>query len=104
MLFSLAGMPFTAGFLAKFYVVATGASVAMWPQIIVLVVTSGIGVYYYLRVVLAVFSGAEEEAGRVLPSLTPGAGIVLGVLTVALVWLGVFPGPMLSLIGATVRF
>jgi NADH-quinone oxidoreductase subunit N len=96
-------MPFTAGFLAKFYVVATGASVAMWAQIIILVVTSGIGVFYYLRVVLAVF-GPETETGRVLPALTPGAGIVLGVLSVALVWLGVFPGPMLSLIGATVRF
>jgi NADH-quinone oxidoreductase subunit N len=103
MLFSLAGMPFTAGFLAKFYVVATGASVAMWAQIIILVLTSGVGVFYYLRVVLAVF-GPETETGRVLPALTPGAGIVLGVLTVALVWLGVFPGPMLSLIGATVRF
>jgi NADH-quinone oxidoreductase subunit N len=103
MLFSLAGLPLTAGFTAKFFVVAAGASAAMWAQIIVLVVTSGIGVYYYLRVILAVFA-AETAPLRDLPSLTPGAGIVLGILSVALVWLGVFPGPMLSLIQATVRF
>ncbi len=103
MLFSLAGLPLTAGFTAKFFVVAAGASAAMWAQIIVLAGTSGIGVYYYLRVILAIF-GVESQAGRELPSLTPGAGIVLGILSAALVWLGVFPAPLLRLIDAAVRF
>jgi NADH-quinone oxidoreductase subunit N len=102
MMFSLAGMPLTAGFVAKFFIVAAGASAAMWAQILVLVITSGIGVFYYLRVILAIF-GAETETGRAV-FLTPGAGLVLGVLSVALVWLGVFPGPMLNLIQAAVRF
>jgi NADH-quinone oxidoreductase subunit N len=98
MLFSLAGMPLTAGFVAKFFVVAAGASSAMWVQILVLAVTSGIGVFYYLRVILALFAAEPQaEAVRPHPSLTP-ACIILGLLTAALVWLGVSPGLMLKLI------
>lgn len=103
MLFSLAGLPLTAGFTAKFFVVAAGGSAAMWVQIIVLAATSGIGVYYYLRVILAVFDTASVS-DREPASLSLGAGIVLGLLSVALIWLGVFPGPMLRLIGAAARF
>ena len=102
MLFSLAGIPLTAGFLAKFYVVATGASSALWTLILVLVITSGIGVYYYLRVIVAIFSG--ETGAAVFPATPASSGVLLGVLTAALVWLGVYPGPMLDLIHATVRF
>jgi NADH-quinone oxidoreductase subunit N len=101
MLFSLAGMPLTAGFVAKFFAVASGASAALWMQILVLVITSGIGVFYYLRVILAVFA-AETGARHLAPSLTPGAGVVLGVLSAALLWLGIFPSPMLTWIDAAV--
>jgi NADH-quinone oxidoreductase subunit N len=101
MLFSLAGIPLTAGFLAKFYVISTGASAAHWALILVLALTSGVGVFYYLRVIVAIFSA--EPAG--VPSRpTPiCSGVLLGVLTAALVWLGVYPGPLLDLIGSAVR-
>src|SRR5262249_8867980 len=52
MLLSLAGIPLTAGFLGKFYVVAAGASSARWALILTLVTTSGIGLYYYLRIIV----------------------------------------------------
>lgn len=103
MLFSLAGMPLTAGFLAKFYVVTTGASAAMWAQIITLALTSGIGIFYYLRVILAVFGTRMESQIAAPPALSGTASVVLGVLTAALVWLGVYPGPLLNLIDAVVR-
>lgn len=102
MLLSLAGIPLTAGFLGKFYVVAAGASATLWMLIVTLVVTSGFGVYYYLRVIVALY--ATETAAAPLPAVTAGAGIVLGVLTAVLIFLGVYPGPMLDLIRATVRF
>jgi NADH-quinone oxidoreductase subunit N len=37
MLLSLAGIPATAGFFAKFYIVAAGASAAIWGLIVLLV-------------------------------------------------------------------
>jgi len=102
MLFSLAGMPLTAGFTAKFFVVAAGASSALWELILVLVVTSGIGVFYYLRVILALFQPETEPHHPVLSF--SGAGVLLGLLSAALVWLGVYPAPLLNLIKDAVRF
>jgi NADH-quinone oxidoreductase subunit N len=101
MLFSLAGIPLTAGFLAKFYVVAAGASAAQWALIIVLVATSGIGLYYYLRIVVALYSASDTP--QPAPSPAPSGGAVIAAATAVLLWLGIYPGPMLDWIRAAVR-
>lgn len=103
MLLSLAGIPLTAGFVGKFYVVAAGALSAKWALVFTLVVTSVIGLFYYLRVVVAVFSEAPqaaERAQRALVSLPLLGSCALVVLTVLLVWLGVYPSQLLDLIRA----
>ncbi len=101
MLLSLAGIPLTAGFMAKVFVVSAGASAALWAQVLVLVITSGIGLYYYLRVVVAMFSESGAAAPE-RPSVGFAAGVALAVLTAALVFLGVYPGPLQTLIQAAV--
>jgi NADH-quinone oxidoreductase subunit N len=55
-LLSLAGIPATMGFLGKFYILAAGANAAAWPLILILVVTSVAGLFYYLRIVVALYS------------------------------------------------
>jgi NADH-quinone oxidoreductase subunit N len=97
MLFSLAGIPLTAGFLGKFYILAAGASSAIWALLIVLVVSSAIGLFYYLRIVLALYEHASEPLSH--PALAAPDAVVLLVLTVLLLWFGVYPGPLLSQIG-----
>ncbi len=99
-LFSLAGIPLTAGFLGKFYVVAAGASSAAWGLILVLVVTSAIGLYYYLRVMVMLYSTGEP---RPAPWSVPSGGVVLAALAIALIWLGVYPGPLVELIRTAVE-
>ncbi len=99
MILSLAGIPLTAGFLGKFYVFAAGASAATWTLIVVLIVSSTIGLVYYLRVIVAMLSASEDttrdtEKGGL--GITPG--IALAVLTVTLLVLGVYPGPFWSAI------
>jgi NADH-quinone oxidoreductase subunit N len=96
MLLSLAGIPLTAGFLAKFYVVATGVSGAAWVLVFVLVTTSVIGLFYYLRVLVTMYARTTE----VFPdsSLFHPAGAVLIALTVLLVWFGVYPEVLLNLV------
>ena len=71
MLLSLAGIPVTAGFFAKFSVVAAGASAGIWALILILVITSVIGLFYYLRVVVTMFA---RRAGRSAASRTPRYG------------------------------
>jgi NADH-quinone oxidoreductase subunit N len=103
MILSLAGIPLTAGFLGKFYVFTAGASAAAWTLIIILIVSSTIGLVYYLRVIVAMFADAEHGrvAGDTPPlGLTPG--IALGLLTIALFVLGVYPAPLWNAIAAAV--
>ena len=99
-LLSLAGIPATMGFLGKFYVLAAGANAAAWPLIIVLVVTSVAGLFYYLRIVVALYSASPERAQIPVPSRT-GASILVVGLTILLIWFGVYPAPLLNLIRAT---
>ncbi len=96
MLLSLAGIPVTAGFIGKFYVVAAGASRSLWALIVILVVTSGIGVFYYLRIVAMLYESAPTSRTR--QAVVPAGGLALVVLTVLLVWFGVVPRTLLDVI------
>ncbi|HWT80900.1 MAG TPA: NADH-quinone oxidoreductase subunit N, partial [Candidatus Methylomirabilis sp.] len=49
MLLSLAGIPLTAGFVGKFFVLSAAVGSALWIPVFVLVVGSAIGLFYYLR-------------------------------------------------------
>jgi NADH-quinone oxidoreductase subunit N len=97
---SLAGIPLTAGFLGKFYVVAAGVESSLWLPVLVLVISSGIGIYYYLRVVVMMFSHPEEtlETPAANLSLSLSGKITLVILILAVIWLGVYPSPLLHII------
>jgi NADH-quinone oxidoreductase subunit N len=122
-LFSLAGLPLTAGFVGKFYLVRAGAGEGLWALVIVLVVTSALSLYYYTRVIVAMYvqrplgEEAPEAGGVAAPGAGPGAavaarslasadarltawpvGLVLAVMTALLVLLGVYPTPLVRLI------
>jgi NADH-quinone oxidoreductase subunit N len=96
-LLSLAGIPATMGFLGKFYILAAGANAAAWPLVLILVVTSVAGLFYYLRIVVALFADPPEHAAPV-EVLSRGGALVLAVLAILLLWLGVYPSPLLDLI------
>ncbi len=102
-LLSLAGIPLTAGFIGKFYVIAAGVEAARWLLVFVLVLSSAISVFYYLRIVVAMYTPpAPGEQAAVLPSLSLAGSGVLAVLTLLLIWLGVYPAPLIEAIRAMV--
>ena len=100
MLLSLAGIPLTAGFVGKFYVLAAGVNSRLWPLVIILVVNSALGLFYYLRLVVMVYRLPEgENAVRLQPpALQISGAVVLSALTLLLVWVGVYPSPLIHLI------
>ncbi len=106
MLFSLAGIPLTAGFIGKFYLLAAGEQSGLWLVVLLLVVNSAIGIFYYLRIVVTMGSGAEEIAPVDAPPLSPvartGAAALAG-LTAALIWLGVYPAPLIALVQSFIK-
>jgi NADH-quinone oxidoreductase subunit N len=103
-LLSLGGIPLTAGFMGKFYVLMAGLWSALWLLAIILVVNTMISFYYYLRVAFMMFRDAPEgEAAPVAaPSLSFMGGAALAVLTLLLVWIGVYPGPLVQTIRSMV--
>ncbi|MFN2125387.1 MAG: NADH-quinone oxidoreductase subunit N [Candidatus Promineifilaceae bacterium] len=103
MLLSLAGIPLTVGFIGKFYLVLAGVGSALWTLVIILVVTSTIGLYYYLRITIAMFVHQPDtkNAGPP-PHLSLPGTLTLAALTVLLVWLGVVPAPVIDLIQAMI--
>jgi len=103
MLLSLAGIPLTVGFIGKFYLVLAGVGSDLWALVIILVVTSTIGLYYYLRIIVAMFvqQPDKKDTGPPIPLSLPGA-LALATLTVLLVWLGVIPAPVIDLIQAMI--
>jgi NADH-quinone oxidoreductase subunit N len=98
MLLSLAGIPATAGFIGKFYIMAAGASAAIWALIIILVVSSVIGLFYYLRVVTAMYASMEHGTAETTAHISSATVAVLGILTGLLVWFGIYPEPLLRII------
>jgi NADH-quinone oxidoreductase subunit N len=104
MLLSLAGIPLTAGFVGKFYVMAAGIGSALWLLVTMLVINSAIGLYYYLRIIVIVFSSASTEEAKpflTAPRIPVGASVVLAVLTLLLLLLGVYPAPVINVIQTT---
>jgi NADH-quinone oxidoreductase subunit N len=106
MLLSLAGIPLTAGFLGKFYVIAAGASQSRWVLLLTLVVSSTIGLFYYLRIVVAMYAqpgdAGQREDSRTLP-LPLAASFALAALTGLVFLLGIYPAPLWDAIVAVTR-
>jgi NADH-quinone oxidoreductase subunit N len=101
MLFSLAGIPLTAGFVGKFFVVAAGINSSQWALAIFLVVNSAIGIYYYLKIVAAMFSQPADIPGTLdtykLPISIAGAAALTG-LSIMLIYYGVYPSGIMEMI------
>jgi NADH-quinone oxidoreductase subunit N len=60
-LFSLAGIPPTAGFFGKFFLLMAGAGKGNYELIVIAALNMVIGLYYYLRVVKAIFMDTNEK-------------------------------------------
>ncbi|MGD0296589.1 MAG: NADH-quinone oxidoreductase subunit A [Bryobacteraceae bacterium] len=79
---------------------AAGTAVSAWLLIVVLVITSVAGLFYYLRVLVTLYSAPAEHPAPI-PIMAPGSAFILGTLTILLIWFGVYPTPLLNLIRAT---
>jgi NADH-quinone oxidoreductase subunit N len=96
-LLSLAGFPPTGGFFAKFYLfrAAVERPELIW-LVVAAVVNSVISVYYYLRIVVAMYFRDRPEEFKSYPSLV--TGVVVVCLVVVVIMLGVAPAPMMAIL------
>jgi NADH-quinone oxidoreductase subunit N len=94
-LLSLAGVPPTAGFIGKLLVFKAAISAQAYGLAVVGVLSSALGAYYYLRVVVYMYMRAPE--GEEEPAMSPALSVALAASAIAVVVLGVGPGPMTAL-------
>jgi len=93
-LLSLIGIPMTGGFFAKFYVFSAAMrSHLIWLTLIG-VVNSGIGSYYYLRVIVRMYF-YEPQTAEPAPKLNLGVGLAIAISLIATLWLGLLPNSIL---------
>lgn len=89
-LLSLAGIPLTAGFTAKFYMLASAVKNGSYLWLVIFaVLCAAVSVYYYFRVIQAMYfkEGNDKEPLLVTPAFKWG----LIFISAAIIFLGVFP-------------
>lgn len=94
---SLAGIPPLSGFLAKFYVFMAAWQGGAWWLVITSIITTLISLYYYLRLLRAMFITGPEEPTPIKTPRTMNAVLVVAVALILL--LGIYPNVVLTTIG-----
>lgn len=89
-LLSLAGIPPLAGFMGKFYVFSAAIKAQYYWLAVIGVLNSVVAVYYYLRVVMAMYF--EESSGEFIrPDFSPAYSVVIIICLWALFHIGILP-------------
>jgi NADH-quinone oxidoreductase subunit N len=94
-LLSFAGFPLTAGFIGKVFILRAALDRGLVLLSVVLVLTSLLSYYYYLRIVWYMWL-RESVTSRPALTLTPGLQVALVIAAVGTVALGIVPGVLLD--------
>jgi NADH-quinone oxidoreductase subunit N len=95
-MFSLGGIPPTAGFVGKFYIFGGAVQQGHVLLAVIGVMASLVSVYYYLRVVVVMYMQPSPEGETRFAAANPAIGLALVVAVVGILALGVYPGPLYS--------
>jgi NADH-quinone oxidoreductase subunit N len=95
-LLSLAGIPPLAGFFAKYYIFTVAFQSGHIGLVFLAIITSLIGIYYYFRVIIAMYLKSTEKTEAVkVPVLNQILLVICLILSIAL---GIFPDLLIGLI------
>ncbi|HUL42622.1 MAG TPA: NADH-quinone oxidoreductase subunit NuoN [Burkholderiales bacterium] len=95
LMFSMAGIPPTAGFIAKLSVFQAVLEAGYVWLVVAAVIFSLIGAFYYLRIVKLMYFDEPEDRAPILPQ--PDARVMMSANGLAVLLLGILPYPLLAL-------
>ncbi|MEW6531827.1 MAG: NADH-quinone oxidoreductase subunit N [Thermodesulfobacteriota bacterium] len=95
-MFSLAGIPPTAGFIGKFTIFSAALAQGYIWLVIIAVLTSMVSVFYYFRVIMKMYMEAPETQPAAL-QFSPATAAALIISTAGVLYIGLFPTTYLGL-------
>jgi NADH-quinone oxidoreductase subunit N len=100
-MFSLTGIPPTAGFIGKLYIFMAAINAGYTWLVVVAVLFSAISAYFYLRIVMYMYM----KDPKITVSLTTSFsnGVALAVTTAAVLIIGVFPTALVEFAKAAIK-
>ncbi len=100
-LLSLAGIPPTAGFIGKYYIFLSLIQTGHYYLAILGVGYAVVALYYYFRIVVAMFMKKALETGPL--AIGPGLSVALGVTLGFTLIIGIYPEPFIQLAQDAIR-
>ncbi|MBN9378885.1 MAG: NADH-quinone oxidoreductase subunit N [Chlamydiales bacterium 38-26] len=95
-LLTLAGIPPTAGFFAKFYIFKVAFEAEYYSLVVIALMTTILSAYYYLRILSMIFTKAPAKSDL---NLKPwAAGFVGALVLILLIMIPLYPAPLLNLL------
>ena len=94
--FSLAGLPIFAGFISKFYLFTAASVQGLIWLVAIAIFTSLMSLYYYLKVLKYMYIEKPETNKKI--NLSPTAITVLSILFIGMIFIGVYPSPLMDAI------
>lgn len=97
-LLAQAGVPFTTGFYAKFYVISAAADAEEYTLAVIAMLSAVVAAYLYLRIIIAMYladapeTEGDAESDRRL-AVPLGAGVALAICLLVTIGFGIFPDP-----------
>jgi len=104
LLMAQAGVPFTTGFLGKFFVIGASIESENYLLAIIAMVAAVVGAYLYLRIVLAMYSDGDEADAAVSGTepIPRTAMLTIAITVVFTVFFGIFADPLVDFVGDAV--
>ncbi|MFA6015130.1 MAG: NADH-quinone oxidoreductase subunit NuoN [Gallionellaceae bacterium] len=101
LMFSMAGVPPTVGFYAKFSVLNAAVQTGHITLVVMAVLFSLIGAFYYLRIVKLMYFDAPESHEKIY--MQPDSSLLISINGLAVLALGILPGTLMSVCAVSVQ-
>ncbi|HLP97849.1 MAG TPA: NADH-quinone oxidoreductase subunit NuoN [Sideroxyarcus sp.] len=101
LMFSMAGVPPTVGFYAKFSVLNAAVQAGHITLVVLAVLFSLIGAFYYLRIVKLMYFDAPESHEKLY--IQPDSSLLISINGLAVLALGILPGTLMSVCAVSVQ-
>ena len=86
-MFSLTGIPPTAGFVGKFYIFMAAINAGYTWLVVIAVIFSAISAYFYLRIIMNMYMKPLDETVEIMPSLGLGAALFISAVMIFVIGL-----------------